>query len=39
MCGDAYLRKPVGIADLEEAVAGLLRKKGIIVDEPSTATD
>jgi DNA-binding response OmpR family regulator len=28
-CGDAYLRKPVGITDLEEAVAGLLaRKKG-----------
>jgi DNA-binding response OmpR family regulator len=29
ICGDAYLRKPVGIADLEEAVATQLRKKGI----------
>ena len=29
MCGDSYLRKPVGIADLEEAVASLLIKKGI----------
>src|SRR5207237_10866248 len=29
ICGDAYLRKPVGIADLEEAVANLLAKKGI----------
>src|SRR5436853_4055904 len=29
ICGDAYLRKPVGIADLEEAVANLLLKKGI----------
>ena len=26
-CGDAYLRKPVGIDDLEEAVTGLLAKK------------
>ena len=32
ICGDAYLRKPVGIADLEEAVADLLAKKGIGVD-------
>jgi CheY-like chemotaxis protein len=27
VCGDAYLRKPVGIDDLEEAVTGLLAKK------------
>ena len=26
VCGDAYLRKPVGIADLEETVTGLLAK-------------
>jgi len=26
VCGDAYLKKPVGITDLEEAVAGLLAK-------------
>jgi CheY-like chemotaxis protein len=32
VCGDAYLRKPVGIADLEEAVANLLLKKGIGVE-------
>jgi CheY-like chemotaxis protein len=32
ICGDAYLRKPVGIADLEEAVANLLLKKGIGVE-------
>ena len=32
LCGDAYLRKPVGIADLEEAVASLLAKKGIGVE-------
>ena len=25
-CGDAYLKKPVCTADLEEAVAGLLEK-------------
>jgi two-component system, OmpR family, phosphate regulon response regulator PhoB len=35
ICGDAYLRKPVGIADLEEAVANLLAKKGIGVAESS----
>ena len=33
ICGDAYLRKPVGIADLEEAVANLLRKKGIVPED------
>lgn len=33
MCGDAYLRKPVGISDLEEAVANLLKKKGIVPEE------
>jgi two-component system, OmpR family, response regulator len=27
VCGDAYLRKPVGIDDLEAAVTGLLAKK------------
>src|SRR5205823_4188342 len=27
LCGDAYLRKPVGIADLEEAVTNLLEQK------------
>jgi len=27
VCGDAYLRKPVGIADLEETVTGLLAKR------------
>src|ERR1700760_1270166 len=32
VCGDAYLRKPVGIADLEDAVANLLPKKGIGVE-------
>ncbi|MEY2487888.1 MAG: two-component system, OmpR family, response regulator [Verrucomicrobiota bacterium] len=31
VCGDSYLRKPVGIDDLEEAVASLLIKKGIII--------
>jgi DNA-binding response OmpR family regulator len=36
ICGDAYLRKPVGIADLEEAVANLLAKKGIGLDAPAT---
>ena len=36
LCGDAYLRKPVGIADLEEAVANLLAKKGIVVESDST---
>ena len=35
VCGDAYLRKPVGIADLEEAVANLLAKKGIGVENPA----
>jgi CheY-like chemotaxis protein len=35
ICGDAYLRKPVGIADLEEAVANLLAKKGIGVETHS----
>src|SRR4051812_1766683 len=35
MCGDAYLRKPVGIADLEEAVASLLAKKGVAVEKGS----
>ena len=35
ICGDAYLRKPVGIADLEEAVANLLAKKGVGVEKPS----
>jgi CheY-like chemotaxis protein len=29
VCGDAYLKKPVGITDLEEAVAGLLAKKKV----------
>ena len=33
LCGDAYLRKPVGIDDLEEAVANLLKKKGIVPEE------
>ena len=33
VCGDAYLRKPVGIADLEEAVAAQLAKKGIGVEK------
>jgi DNA-binding response OmpR family regulator len=32
ICGDAYLRKPVGIADLEDAVANLLAKKGIGIE-------
>jgi CheY-like chemotaxis protein len=32
ICGDAYLRKPVGIADLEEAVANLLAKKRIGIE-------
>jgi CheY-like chemotaxis protein len=36
VCGDAYLRKPVGISDLEEAVANLLAKKGIVVETPSS---
>ena len=35
LCGDAYLRKPVGIADLEEAVATQLAKKGIGVEKPA----
>jgi len=35
ICGDAYLRKPVGIADLEDAVANLLAKKGIGVEAVS----
>jgi DNA-binding response OmpR family regulator len=41
ICGDAYLRKPVGIADLEDAVANLLAKKGIGIkagtDKPADA--
>jgi DNA-binding response OmpR family regulator len=36
ICGDAYLRKPVGIADLEEAVANLLAKKGIGLEASNT---
>ena len=36
ICGDAYLRKPVGIADLEEAVANLLAKKGIGAEPASS---
>ena len=40
ICGDAYLRKPVGIADLEEAVSNLLLKKGIGVEaSPGEAED
>ena len=35
VCGDAYLRKPVGIADLEEAVANLLAKKRGAADTPA----
>jgi len=35
VCGDAYLRKPVAIADLEEAVATLLMKRGIGVADNS----
>lgn len=32
VCGDAYLRKPVCIADLEDAVAGLLAKYNKLAD-------
>src|SRR6185295_14170025 len=39
VCGDAYLRKPVGIADLEEAVATLLAKKGIGVEKSTEAQE
>jgi DNA-binding response OmpR family regulator len=39
VCGDAYLRKPVGIADLEEAVANLLAKKGVGVEATATESE
>ena len=39
VCGDAYLRKPVGISDLEDAVANLLAKKGIGVETTATASE
>ena|SRR5207248_9186507 len=39
ICGDAYLRKPVGIADLEEAVATLLSKKGVGVEAPDAVKE
>jgi DNA-binding response OmpR family regulator len=33
VCGDAYLRKPVRIAEIENTIAGLLRRSG---SAPST---
>jgi DNA-binding response OmpR family regulator len=39
ICGDAYLRKPVGISDLEEAVTALLAKRGILPETETEAKD
>jgi two-component system, OmpR family, response regulator len=39
VCGDSYLRKPVGIADLEEAVATLLAKKGVSVEPAANQSE
>ena len=34
-CGDAYLRKPVCISDIEQTIAGLLEKNGAPAGPPT----